>query len=178
MKQRRSNSGQALVEFTLFLVALVLCTFLIFQLAWIAVQKWQFNYFAMYATRAWAVDKDRDSGESVLLKAQGFALLRWDLIGTDYVKFMWCSSEDGKDGTEGLSYTGVAPLMSIFQPYIGDTLTGIEIPAVAETVIPGLEIPSTGLVRFETFIPMEHEPDEDPDRWDNDCSDPCDDNER
>lgn len=178
MKRSRSRRGQALVEFTLFLVALVLCTFLIFQLAWIGVQKWQFNHFALYSTRAWAVDKDRDAGETVLLKVQLVSLLRWDLVGTDYVKLMWCSSEDGNNGKEGLSYTGLAPLMQIFQPYIGDTLFGIDIPPIAESIVPGFSLPSTGIVRFETFIPMEHEPDEDPDRWDNDCSDPCNDNER
>lgn len=176
---RHGERGQAAVEFTLMTVALFFSTFLVVQLTWIAIQKWQFNHFASYAARVWAVHKDQSPGDALWLILPGGAY-HWDLLSKDYVKVMWASSEesrtaeDGSGSISGITYTGVAPLFPIYQPAIGDTFTQSFIPSWVHSLIP-FDMPSTGLVAFETFIPMEKETDEEPgsDR-DNDCREtPC-----
>lgn len=176
----RDQRGQAAVEFIVLTVALFFAMFLAVQLTWLAVQKWQFNHFASYAARVWSVRTDQSPGESLLMLVPG-AVTSWDLLGTDYVKLMWVSSEDpvnDEDSGEdipGLTYTGVAPLFPFYQPAIGDTFWGAFIPSDIVEFIP-FELPSTGLVAFQTFVPMEKEPEEEPDRSDrdNDCdSTPC-----
>jgi len=69
---------------------------------------------------------------------------------------------------------GAAPMIGLYQNQIGNALFDNPIPAEAMSLIP-VDIPSTGLVGFETFIPIEKEPEENPgeDR-DNDCEEtPC-----
>jgi hypothetical protein len=176
---RRSERGQAAVEFTIFSVALIFSMFLIVQLAWIAVQKWQFNHFAAYSSRAWSVQKDQGAEETLIIHIILPSLfMRWHLLTKDYVKFMWVSSEDPKDidgsSIPGLSYTGVAALFPLYQDAIGDTFSGAFIPSSVSSIIP-FPLPTFGLISFETFIPMEKEPEEKPgsDR-DNDCNEtPC-----
>jgi hypothetical protein len=156
--------------------------FLMVQLSWIAIQKWQFNHFAAYSARVWSVNKD-DSAEGALLKVQAVGVVRWDLIGTDYVRLMWVSDEGQKDYDEpavtadGITYTGIAALMSIYRDQIGETLLDAGIPGSAYSAVPGLlDLPTSGLVRFQTFIPMQKEPEEEPgiSNRDNDCDDtPC-----
>lgn len=171
--------GQAAVEFTVFLVILFLAMFLLVQLAWIGIQKWQFNHFAAYSARVWTVEKEYSPEES-LLRVQLTSLVRWDLINRDYVKFMWVSSEESKEiddePYEGITFTGIAPLMGIYKDQFGETMftVGDPIPGELLTVLP--EIPTTGLIRFESFIPMKKEPEEEPDtsNRDNDCEEtPC-----
>lgn len=152
--------------------------FLLVQLTWIAIQKWQFNHFAHYAARVWSVHKD-DTPQEALIKVQIAAIARWDLLNRDYVKFMWVSSESTKDyedpdrSASGVYYTGFTQLLSIYRNQIGETAFSNPIPSELMALLP-IEIPTTGLVRFETFAPMEKEAEEDPDRWDNDCDDtPC-----
>jgi hypothetical protein len=105
------------------------------------------------------------------------ALSRWNLIGSSWVKLMWVSSEAGRDDLNGITYTGVAPMMSIFRPWVGETLSSIEVPPQAAS-IGAATLPATGVIQFSVFIPMDHEAQENPARWDNDCSDPCNDNAR
>jgi hypothetical protein len=180
VRARCGERGQAAVEFMLMTVALFFSMFLVLQLTWIAVQKWQFNHFASYAARVWAVHKDHSPGQSLLLILPGGAY-RWGFLSKDYVKVMWVSSvdphpaEDGSGSISGITYTGVAPLFPIYQSAIGDTFTQAFIPSWARSLIP-FDMPSSGLVAFETFIPMEKEPDEEPDlpNRDNDCQGtPC-----
>ena len=150
------------------------------QLSWIGVQKWQFNHFAAYAARVWSVQKDEDPEES-LLKVQAVALVRWNLLDRDLVKLMWVSAaDDSKDfddpdvSANGISFSGAAPLLSIYRDQIGETLFDNPIPPEAFSLFPG-DLPSTGLVGFKTFIPIEKEPEESPGaRRDNDCEEtPC-----
>jgi hypothetical protein len=181
VRARHDERGQAAVEFTLMTVALFFSTFLVVQLTWIAIQKWQFNHFASYAARVWAVHKDQSPGDALFRVIVPGGAYRWDFWSKDYVKLMWVSSEeprpaeDGSGSISGITYTGVAPLFPIYQPAIGDTFTQAFIPSWVYTYLP-FEMPSTGLIAFETFIPMEKEPDEEPDRSDrdNDCEGtPC-----
>lgn len=174
-----NQRGQASVEFTIFAVLLFLAMFLLVQLAWIAIQKWQFNHFGAYAARVWTVEKE-DSPQESLLNVQMRSLIRWDLINRDYVKFMWVSSEDPKDVDddtyEGITFTGIAPLMGIYRDQIGETAIPLDgyVPDELSAMLP--DMPTTGLVRFQTFIPMKKEPEEEPDvtNRDNDCEEtPC-----
>jgi TadE-like protein len=177
---RLSERGQAAVEFTIFAAMLLLAIILIVQLSWIGIQKWQFNHFASYSARVWSVHKDQEPGDA-LRQVQIRALLRWNLASNDYVKLMWVKGEGSKDyhdpdvTANGITYLGAAPLLSIFRQQIGETLFSNPIPAWAMSLFSGLDIPSTGLVGFETFIPIDKEPEEQPgsDR-DNDCNEtPC-----
>lgn len=171
------------MEFAVFTLILFLLMFLIIQLAWIGIQKWQFQHYASYAARTWSVRSDWGTEES-LLKAQVASTLftDWNLFSRDWVKAMWASSNEAKDvddentGIEGVSYTGVAPLMPIYRGLIGETLFDNPIPGSVMAQLPAFDMPTSGLVRFETFIPMEKEPEEDgdADNRDNDCDDtPC-----
>lgn len=158
---------------------LFLASFIVVQIAWLGIQKWQFNHFALYSARVWTVEKE-DSPEESLLKVQLLSLLRWDLINRDYVKFMWVSSEDpkdiGDDTFDGMTYTGIAPLFSLYRDQIGETMFTVGEPIPGELLAYLPEIPTTGLVRFETFVPMKKEPEEQPNisNRDNDCEEtPC-----
>ena len=159
-------------------VALFFSMFLVLQLTWIAIQKWQFNHFASYAARVWAVRTNQSPGESLLVILAGGAV-HWDFWSTDYVKVMWVSDSSDEpepgSGITGITYKGVAPLFPIYQSAIGDTFTQSFIPSWVYSYLP-FDMPSTGLIAFETFIPMEKEPPEEPDRSDrdNDCEGtPC-----
>jgi hypothetical protein len=151
--------------------------FLMAQLAWIGIQKWQFNHFASYSARVWSVQKDDDPEESLMRLQIGVLFLRWNLYNRDYVKYMWAEGEDSKEIDDetytGVNYEGVAPLLPLFRGQIGETL--VSIPGEVSSLVPG-GLPSSGLVRFAAFIPMEKEPEEEPDESnrDNDCDDtPC-----
>lgn len=173
MKTRRSR-GQASVEFTIFSVMLILSAFLIVQLAWIGIQKWQFNHFAAYTARVWSVEKDKSPNEA-MIEVLAVALVRWNLYDRDFVKIMFVSSEDPKDvdgeSANGLTFTGVSQLVSIYRDTIGET--AFSVPSSVSSYLPAM--PSTGLVRFETFIPVDKEPEENARKGrDNDCKEtPC-----
>jgi hypothetical protein len=182
-RKRKSESGQAAVEFAVFTLILFLLMFLIVQLAWIGIQKWQFQHYAAYSARAWSVRTDWGA-EETLIRAQTASAIGtdWNLFSKDWVKAMWVSSEDPKDvdddnsNINGLTYTGIAPLMPIYRGLIGETLFDNPIPGSVMSQLPDFDIPSSGLVRFESFIPMEREPEEQPDESnrDNDCEGtPC-----
>jgi len=178
MKNKREK-GQAAVEFTIFTVILFFSLFLVLQLVWLAIQKWQFNHFASYSARVWAVQKGEEPGDSLnrVLLPQEF--LRWSLPFRDYVAVIWVRSTDSsedEDGNtyQGVTYRGVASLFPFYRDAIGDTFYNAFIPQWLLDMIP-IKLPSTGLVVFETFIPMEKEPDEQPGSGrDNDCNEtPC-----
>jgi hypothetical protein len=175
-----AQRGQAAVEFTIFAVLLILAMTLIVQLSWIGVQKWQFNHFSSYAARVWSVQKDHDDPQDSLFEVQTIALVRWNLLGRDLVKLMWVhEADDSKEYEDpdvtanGITFWGAAPLLSIYREQIGNTLFDNPIPPEAMSLIP-IDIPSTGLVGFQTFIPIEKEPEESPGEGDNDCEEtPC-----
>lgn len=180
-KRNHKERGQAAVEFTLLAVMLILASFLVLQLTWLAIQKWQFNHFASYSARSWSVQTNKTPGEVLFEVIMPGAISRWDLWSRDYVKLMWVSSEDPVTDEEtseaitGVTYSGVAPLFAFYQPVIGETFLNAYIPGWVFDFLP-FDVPSTGLVAFETFIPMEREPYEEPDRSDrdNDCrGTPC-----
>jgi hypothetical protein len=168
------------VEFVIFSVLLILAMVLIVQLSWIGVQKWQFNHYAAYAARVWSVTKDEEAEDS-LVRVQDEAIDRWKLLDRDLVKVMWVSQEDdSKDYDDpdvtanGISFSGAAPLLSIYRDSVGESLFDESIPSDAFTLF-SIDLPSSGLVGFKTFIPMEKEPEENPgQRRDNDCEEtPC-----
>lgn len=175
-----AQRGQAAVEFTIFAVLLILAMTLIVQLSWIGVQKWQFNHFSAYAARVWSVQKDHDDPQDSLFEVQVIALVRWSLLSRDLVKLMWVHEandskeyEDPDVTANGITFWGAAPLLSIYREQIGNTLFDNPIPPEAMSLIP-IDIPSTGLVGFQTFIPIEKEPEESPGEGDNDCEEtPC-----
>ena len=178
---RRRERGQAAVEFAIFAVALILCMFLVVQIAWIGLQKWQFQHFAAYAARVWSVHTDWGAEKSLITIQAASITSKWELFSHDWVKAMWSDGEDtkdfsGEDDVPGVSYTGIAPLMPLYQGVIGETLLDTSIPPEVSSEFPGIDLPSSGLIRFETFIPMEREPTEEPgDGRDNDCNEtPCD----
>jgi hypothetical protein len=182
-RKRKSERGQAAVEFAIFALILFLLMFLIIQLAWIGLQKWQFQHFASYTARAWSVRKDW-GGEATLVRVQVASTIGtdWNLFSRDWVKAMMVSSEDPKDVDDdnqnipGLSFLGVAPLMPVYRGLLGETLFDNPIPDYVMNELPPIDIPTSGLVRFESFIPMEKEPEEEPDtsNRDNDCEEtPC-----
>ena len=151
-------------------VLLFLMMFLIWQLMWVGVQKWQFNHFAGYAARSWQVHKDDSPQESLNMVLLASVIFRWQILDKEYVKIIWVSDENAsKDGTTGVEYSGLVQAFPIYRPYIGTSIipSGITLPFA-------VPIPPTGLFLFESYIPIEKEAEEDPDRWDNDCDDtPC-----
>lgn len=182
--------GQATVEFALFSVFLVLSLVLVIQFAWIGVQKWQFNHFAGYAARTWSVHHGKAPSwwmNRIIVSGAAPVVGRWKTITNEYVALIWFSGEEGRtvnNGFEdvdvhGLTYTGIAPLMAIFRPFIGSK-TLVDLPPGLQSVLNLLDVdlPPLGLVRFEVFIPMVQEPREYPyadgQKQDNDCYEtPC-----
>jgi hypothetical protein len=178
MNRKREN-GQAAVEFTVFTVILFFSLFIVLQMVWLGVQKWQFNHFASYAARVWSVHKDQTPGQSLIRLLGPQELIGWSLPSHDYVAAIWVWSTDpveDEDGTSysGVTYRGVAPLFPFYRDQVGDTFFNAFIPPEILSLLP-FQLPSTGLVVFETFIPMEKEPDEQPGPGrDNDCyQTPC-----
>lgn len=179
--RKRAERGQAAVEFTLLSVLLILGMLLIVQLTWIAIQKWQFNHFASYAARAWAVQNEQTPGQVLVELIIMGGIPRWNLLSRDYVKVMWVSSEDPVtdevtgESIEGLTFSGAAPLFPVYEDPIGEVFLTAYVPEWVFNLLP-FHLPHTGLVSYETFVPMEKEPDEEPDRSDrdNDChGTPC-----
>lgn len=174
---RASERGQAAVEFVVFSVILVLSLMLVVQIAWIGVQKWQFNHYASYSARVWSVETEDDAATSSrdVIVASLIPPHRWPL-SWDYVRVMGVWSEDSQDDMEGITYVGVAPLMPLFRNrFSSDTFVDNPIPGEIMDLLP-FSLPDFGLVSFMTFVPMEKEPEEHPEvsNRDNDCEDtPC-----
>lgn len=163
----------------IFFVLLILALVLVVQLAWIGIQKWQFNYFALYSARVWSVEKTHNDPEYSLLKVQAAQALRWGL-DSNRIKFMWVQfPEDTKDYDDpgitanGITYWGVAPLFALYRDRFGETL--IEGSFLTEALSRFIfDRPTTGYVGFATFIPIQKEPEEKPGEFDNDCKEtPC-----
>ena len=161
MKRRSGQSGQAATEFAIFTIMLVFMIMLIIQLMWIGVQKWQFNHIVAYSARRWTVYKN-EGAQSSLTQVQliGSIFGGWPL-GENYVKFpiIVTSSSTSRNGVTGIVYQGLADPFPLYQGWIGDYLGfGVFLP----------------FIRYETFIPMVKEPNENTSGHDNDCSDtPC-----
>lgn len=171
MKKRRPQSGQATVEFVTISLMLFLFMWLAWQMAWVGVQKWYFNYTAAYAARAWSVyPRDQDSPQEVLVKAQGLALFYHPkIMKMPLVKIMKADSFSygGYDASNrygdynlppGIRYRGLGYYLGWFRP--------------ATLQSAGFQAGGNGTIVFETYIPIEHEESfdgkEDPDKYDND----------
>lgn len=162
------QKGQGTVEFVLFLVILTFSLFLLFALTWIGVQKWQFNFFSAYAARTWSVEGEDANPEVVLVKVQAAAVAhRPSLVNSSLVKLMFAGSfQDGED-PQGIDYTGFAPPFPLYRRAafqrggLDASITGglLDVGGIVD------------MVMFETFIPMQPEPDENTNGRDNDCSD-------
>lgn len=173
----RRQQGQAAVEFVLFTILLVVALALFVQLAWLAIQKWQFNHFAAYSARVWAVQRNYEPLGTIGI-VQARSLVRWDLFGKDYAKVVFAygdsQSYDDEDVTaNGMTVWGYANVLPMFEYYMGD----LAVPDVGGFNLPDLlGIDTGGLVTFSSFIPMEKEANERPDisNRDNDCWEtPC-----
>ena len=166
----RSCRGQGAVEFVLMTLLLFLMMFLVVQLMWVGVQKWQFSHFTGYAARVWQVHKDDSAQDAMFSVLISSIALRWQILNKDYVKAIWVSEENAsQDGTTGIRYRGVVQAFPFYQPYIGQSFTppGVSLPF-------GITVPPTGIFLFESYIPIQKEAEEDEDRWDNDCKEtPC-----
>jgi len=171
--RRRAQAGQATVEFVWLSLMLMLFMWVAWQMAWVGVQKWYFNYTAAYAARAWSVYPLNDeTPQEVLIQAQGLAFFYHSALSKmPLVKIMKAdapspgASDDLKrydDGMlpPGIRYRGLAYYLGWFQP---STLNSA-----------GFEAGTNGAIIFETYIPMEHEESfsgkENPLRYDNDRS--------
>jgi hypothetical protein len=170
-RNRSGNRGQAAVEFAVFSVLLILAMFLMAQLSVIAMQKWQFNHFSAYIARAWSTHTDW-SPTSAMGQVMARGILRWSYNDGRFVLPLSVSEvtdevEKG-DGSEvsvnGLRFRGIRMTMEMYRRYLG-LGAGFGFPT------------GTGIVDYETYIPMEKEPEEEPNnnRRDNDCTGtPCD----
>ena len=177
-RQKKGERGQAAVEFAIFSVALIFSLFLIVQVAWIGIQKWQFNHFASYGARVWSVHTDKSSDDAIKDVIEPAKNSRWKLgASSDFVSSIWASSEESQDvdgeSAEGITYSGAASTFKLFRGQIGDTQGDLNIPPGE-----GQGLDSDGLIAFQTFIPMEKEPKEESTtgghKNDNDCKEtPC-----
>jgi len=183
--QRHSERGQGTVEFVLVAIMLAFVMVLGWQMAWVACQKWYFNFTVAYAARAWSV-QPRSEGttpQEMVYKTQSLATFRTpSLIQMPLVKLISADDEnasagesdpDNRFGTgslpNGIRFRGLGWYLGYFRPATIES-AGFETKPFA-----------TGGIIFETYIPIDHEDDfgmENPARYDNDCSSPCDDNAR
>src|ERR1019366_6062225 len=116
----------------------------------IGIQVGQFNHFVGYAARSWEVDKKNTSPVQLLMTDMGLATLRWKQSGLVKIMSPTGQSSDS-DGRSGVKYQGSAEVWGLFRPWLGGTL-------------------SAGLLQFESFVPMDHEPAETPGTYDNDTN--------
>jgi len=171
--RKRAQRGQGTVEFVLVSFMLVFFLMLSWQMAWVACQKWYFNYTAAYAARTWSVKALGTTTSKPLEEVELWQIFRKpNIINVPFVRPIFAGTEDAdKGGSDdddlfgagslppGIRYSGYAQYLLWFQP------------AVIESA--HLESGSlTGLIRFETYIPIEHEESfdgpEDPEHNDND----------
>jgi hypothetical protein len=168
----RAQAGQATVEFVWMSLALILFMWLAWQMAWVGVQKWYFNFTAAYAARAWSVypTDDRVTTQEMLIKTQGLAFFYHPALSKmPLVKIIKADAESpgGSDPLKryddgmlppGIRYRGLAYYLGWFQPSTVNSA--------------GFQSGTNGAIIFETYIPMEHEESfsgkEDPNRYDND----------
>ncbi len=172
MRRRTGSRGQAAAEFTIFTFFLFLMLFLILQLTFIGLQKWQFAHFASYSARVWSVHKD-ESANSSTIKVQGAASLLsdWKLPGQWVFPIIVNSENASRDGVTGVEFLGQGPVMNIYRGWIGESVALCPPEAGCQDVFD--QTPLTFFI-FESFIPMVKEPTERPGRHDNDCNDtPC-----
>jgi Flp pilus assembly protein TadG len=164
--------GQVTVEFVFLSLALILFMLIAFQMTWVAVQKWYFNFTAAYTARAWSVQPNEDySPQSALLTVQASALARNPRLATMPIvrKINAVGMENGIpdltnrfDGAQlpGIWFIGQAEMLGYFKP---DTLKSAR-----------FEAGNDGTIGFETYIPIQHEElpawggPERPARYDND----------
>ena len=170
--RKRAQKGQGTVEFVLVSLMLMFFLMLTWQMAWVACQKWYFNFTAAYAAREWSVKALGTGTDKVLLDAEAWQIIRRpNLVSIPFVRPILAGTEDAERGAmddgdlfgtgslpPGIRYTGYAEYLPLFRP------------AVIESAHfqPG----TLGVIRFDTYIPIEHEESfdgpEDPSRYDND----------
>lgn len=165
MRRKRSSQGQSSVEFAIFTFFLFLMLFLVIQLTFIGIQKWQFAHFASYSARVWSVNQG-ESATAATVRVQGVAsIFGWNLTGGNWVfPIVVTSSSTSKNSVTGIAYAGQGPVMSIYRGWIGERFG-----------LPDLiNFTPLNFFIYESFIPMVKEPEERPGRHDNDCNDtPC-----
>jgi hypothetical protein len=192
-REQKSERGQGTVEFILIAIMLAFVMVLGWQMAWAACQKWYFNATAAYAARAWSVQPQNLYRPSeILYKVQSLAFIRSpNLVKMPLVKIMTAedenasageADEDDRFGTgslpNGIRYEGLGFYLNVFKP---STIQSAGFAKTATRIDGSLRRPETGAIYFETYIPIDHEDTfgtEDPGRYDNDCSFPCNDNGR
>lgn len=185
ISQGSSERGQGAVEFAIFLALLVFLLMLIVQIAVIGIQKWQFSHFALYQSRVWSVDKKSRSHSTIYFMVYALAPLRWGKMHPTPVPLptgYWPLAipnarfySGNSDGTPGIHYAGVGDPLPLFKAAFSYAPI---LPRGPISMQWPLWVQLTKKIPFQTFIPIEHEPAENPNRWDNDCSDPCNDNRR
>lgn len=185
---RKTQKGQASVEFAIYLIILTILLLLPIQLAWIGVQKWQFTHFGSVAARTWSVHTT-DGANTSMMSVNGRAILRgWAMFSGLYVgaippMIASTSSKSitkgagGSVSTQGFKFQGVGKVIPIFKPFFGFSgswgYTGFD--AISNVAVRTM-ISTLGWVQFEGYVPMQKEPTEEPNnkRRDNDCNGtPC-----
>ncbi|HYH09651.1 MAG TPA: TadE family protein [Thermoanaerobaculia bacterium] len=170
MRRRNSQRGQVTVEFVLLSLMVVIFMLVAFQMAWVGVQKWYFNFTAAYTARAWSVQLNRGySPQSTLLTVQSTALARNPRLETmpivRKINALWLESgipdyPNRFDGEQhpGIWFIGEGEMLGYFRP---ETIESAR-----------FEAGNDGTIDFETFIPIQHEEywggPERPYRYDND----------
>lgn len=172
MRKSTTQRGQVTVEFVLLSLMLVLFMLIGFQMTWVAVQKWYFNFTAAYTARAWSVQPNEGySPQSALLTVQSSALARSPRLATmpivRKINALWLENglpdyANRFDGEQlpGIWFIGEAEMLGYFKPA---TIESARFKAGGD-----------GTIAFETFIPIQHEETpawggpERPARYDND----------
>lgn len=169
---RTVERGQVTVEFVLLSLMIIIFMLLAFQMTWVAVQKWYFNFTAAYVARAWSVQPNETySPQSALLTVQAAALARTPRLENmpivREINAVWMDNgmpdiANRFDGEQlpGIFFFGEAEMLGYFQP---DTLRSAR-----------FEAGNDGTIGFATYIPIQHEElsswggPERPARYDND----------
>jgi len=166
MRRKPSSSrGQAAVEFAIFTFFLYLMIFLVVQLMFLGIQKWQFAHFASYSARAWSVQRS-EGAFTTTIRVQGAAsIFGWNLTNGRWVAPIIVTSEStSRNGVTGVVFLAQKEVMSMYRGWIGERFG-----------LPGLiDFTPLNFFFYESFIPMVREPVERPGQRDNDCNDtPC-----
>jgi hypothetical protein len=172
VNKRSGQRGQVTVEFVLLSLMIVIVMLLAFQMTWVAVQKWYFNFTAAYAARAWSVQPNESYvPQAALLTVQAAALARNPRLETMPIvrRINAVRMENGIpdftnrfDGEQlpGIYFVGEAEMLGYFRPN-----------AIRSA---RFEAGNDGTIGFSTYIPIQHEElpswggPERPSRYDND----------
>jgi TadE-like protein len=171
---QRSERGQATVEFVFVSLMLVLFLMLTWQMAWVACQKWYFNYVSAYSARVWAVRPLGTTTLNSLLETQLWADIRSPgLLNIPFLRVILPGTENDDLGEADV---GDRFGMGSLPPGIRYRAWGTYLPLFSPSTLgsAGFEAGTIGVIPYETYIPIEHEESfdgpEDPNRYDNDRS--------